>query len=256
MIDWNDFIESVYNEIKRLQRDSCVLPFFRGHNNSEWKLTPLIYRDHPDFDNAKTFDNTAFTEFQANCGQLYNRPLSDWEILCEMRHSGLPTRLLDWTENFAAALYFALDGVDWKKNSDKENPIRPCIWIMNPFKLNESCYKEGAIPTIHSLPFSYEDILGMNTKKFMDKISGPVAIIPPREQKRIFAQKCVYTLHAFDYGPIEKKYEDSVKKFEIPLSAIDEANTFLFLCGMNDYSLFPDLDGLGSYIRKKHSHIL
>jgi hypothetical protein len=173
-----------------------------------------------------------------------------------MRHSGIQTRLLDWTENFAVALYFALNGVDWKKSIEEKNKITPCVWIMDPFDLNKRNFGEDAIQSFHSLPFAYSDILKGDSTKINEKMKGPIALIPPRYQTRIFAQKCGYTFHALNYGPIEHISEKSVIKIEIPLSAIEDAENFLFLSGTNDYSLFPDLDGLGSYIRKKHSRLL
>jgi hypothetical protein len=79
MDEWNKFIVSVNKEIKRLERDSCFVPFFRGHNNSQWELIPLIFRDNPRFEALNAYDNTAFAEYHANCGQLYNSRLTDWE---------------------------------------------------------------------------------------------------------------------------------------------------------------------------------
>ena len=252
---WIKFLDNVIDAMERLEGEGEDILLFRGHNNNQWTLTPSLYRK-PWIDRfgIKGEENLHF-EFDINSGPLYDRKLSSWERLFEMRHSGVPTRLLDWTENFGSALFFALDGVDWDKNSYSDKRISPCVWIMDPYTLNETFYKDPSIFTVDELGFEYVDLFDENSNKNdkISKIKGPIAISPPARGQRCFAQKSIFTLHIGSQEPIEKLCDSCVKKFDIPLGSIIDAKRFLKMGGINDYSLFPDADGLGRYIIKRIS---
>jgi len=250
MDEWNSFIEDVLSHLDHID---CDFPFFRGHNNSNWKLLPSLYRVESGFDNHIDLEDALTADFASYCGPIFNRELNPWEKLFTMRHSGLPTRLLDWTENFASALFFALKDVNWEKNAKKRKyKINPCIWILDPYKLNEASLLKPEIFLVDDLPFSFSDIKDKSKRKISKYVIGPIAIMSSREHQRIFAQKCVYTLHCITNDPIEMKNCDCVRKFDIPLNSIETAKKFLFLSGVNEYSLFPDMDGLGKYLKQRH----
>ena len=216
-----------------------------------------MYRDSLLSRIVQANEESIHADFELNCGPLYVKKLNSWEILFEMRYAGIPTRLLDWTENFGSALYFALKGVNWNYNKESKKPIKPCVWIMNPFYLNKKFCGNDVLYLVDNLGFDYEDSIKPNKEKMNVKlkIEGPIAILPPRLHQRSFAQKSVYTLHVINYQSREEICRPCVNKFEIPLNSIDEAYKFLKLSGINEYSLFPDPDGLGRHLIQEYMDI-
>jgi hypothetical protein len=248
---WISFLESIQKATNKLFETGCDLPYYRGHFERSWKLIPEIYRsDYLKYPNKMDLESTLSTDFECLCGQLYDKELNDWEMAFEMRHAGLPTRLLDWSENFATALHFALLP---PPNNESISEIKPCIWILDPFKLNKKSFglTTSYVPPVSSLNFDYFIDSKAALKRLKKKVKGTIAFIPPRGHERIFAQKSVFTYHIDDI-PLEKYYGSSLKKIEIPFECKEQIDLFLFLAGVNEYSLFPDLDGLGAYLRKRH----
>ncbi len=58
-------------------------------------------------------------------------PSDDLELLFLMQHHGMPTRLLDWSENPYAALFFAV-----VEGNHEENPEDSAVWVLDPVALN------------------------------------------------------------------------------------------------------------------------
>ncbi len=87
---------------------------FRGHARRWWRLVPQVHRV------GALMAKTAAERVEAEKGMLreFKRqvrphmpslPRDDWEWLAFASHYGMPTRFLDWTENAAAALFFAVE---------------------------------------------------------------------------------------------------------------------------------------------------
>ena len=84
-------------------------PWFRGHNNGAWKLTPKLYRVKSPKRGIRIIEDEIRQEFIMRApGLIDTGPLTTWEWYFTMQHFGAPTRLLDWTEGALIALYFAV----------------------------------------------------------------------------------------------------------------------------------------------------
>jgi len=229
---WIDFLDKINSEINAI---GSSLICFRGQSQNDFDLIPSLLRLKT-ANTLKTTEAILYYDFVNNAGVLLPHHYNEWDILFEMRHHGLPTRIMDWTENFAVALYFAL----------KETPKSPTIWLLNPFDLNKFSHGK-TIPNPLDLKFGYKDAFIHN--KIMP-YEDPVVIIAPRKSTRLLAQKGVFILQGSDTTPMNKnpKISSCFRKFELPTDAIKDAMQFLYMAGVNQYSLFPDLDGLAKHL--------
>lgn len=259
--EWITFLDSVNTLIVQWDKEGCDFPVFRGHADEKWDLEPSLMRLKRDLDqdDYNRLESALYFDFVTYSAK-YSRLSSSWEVLFEMRHHGLPTRLLDWSESFSMALYFAL----------ADDAPSPTIWILNPYKLNEITMREASLHNpINGLDFNYEDGFLDETvaKTEIDDIAQlkesistqpfdkPIAIIPPLSSDRLFAQKGLFTLQGKNNDTplnLEIDVSDCFKKLTIAPNAMDDAYAFVQLSGVNEFTAYPDLDGLSRQLKNKY----
>lgn len=241
-----DFIESWGG-------DYC---WFRGVKNSGLKLLPGAYwrKNYDEALNILTFtqEGVAFAPIQH-----YN----SWDTYQLAQHHGIPTRLLDWSESFSAALFFALDAWD--------GITTPCIWICKPELLNEKFmgWKGILAPESSSyLNLWLPKSIALSSKSSKDDDDGyiydndwPLAIYPKKANKRIAAQQGVFTVHGRRNEDLihlfkEKggREEEAFARVELRFSDKMVAFSHLKMLGVRRSAIYPDVDNLVKQIQEDH----
>jgi FRG domain len=101
-------------------------PWYRGHSDSGWMLLPSMYRPGVDFNKEREL----FRDFKIRMsteGAFNPQNEMDWLFIAQ--HHGLPTRMLDWTENPLVALFFAVENYSNGKDGK--------IFALHPARFNK-----------------------------------------------------------------------------------------------------------------------
>lgn len=102
-----EYIKQITEITHETQNDPSQALFYRGHADSRWKLKPTAYRIYPDGKSHRDVELQMYQEMLRRNPQAFQDCNTTFERLVKMQHYGLPTRLLDLTQNPLVALYFA-----------------------------------------------------------------------------------------------------------------------------------------------------
>ncbi len=209
---------------------TSITTLFRGQRCA-WKLLPHLARDTNNR-SVLSLEQASLQEFRERAvSSLQEVPKTDWDWLVTAQHHGLPTRLLDWSEDPLIALWFAL------RNASKENSS-PEVWAFSP-------YANDIIDNLGSArPFS-----GSHTKAFQASFNHP----------RIKAQKSWFTATKFvekastGFVPIERnqRLRHRIQRVRISMTAISRLQSELEARDYTKLRVIPDTDEVASKIKKK-----
>ncbi|MGO8935565.1 MAG: FRG domain-containing protein [Terracidiphilus sp.] len=238
--------------------------WWRGHADANWMLKPGAFRGHHSGGADRGSALIANFKMRAT-GRLGHRhvPSSEIEWLFLAQHYGLPTQLLDWTENTLIALFFAV--------YDATHPEADAsLWALSPGKLNAEhadpanpgTAQRGLIDT-DERPIQAVVMQGTGFKDeairirlFPNESELPalpkvVALASTEMDERIVAQSGRFTLHSCDCA-IEglDGNEKYLHKFFIPADEKPKFRWLLDSMGIRRWNLFPDLESLASELNK------
>ena len=249
---WTKFLKTVERERAKLGFKEGEECFFRGHEASSWDLAPTLLRHcrEKKIGTAaaiRDLESSLYFEFRARARELHDQAPSEWDILFSMRHHGVATRLLDWTEVLGVAVFFALRHL--------EEDSRPCIWLLNPYALNVKSWHVRDLVAPEYLPqgdYDFSDYLVDYGKNAGFDWNEPVALYPLQRDARLHAQRGFFTIHGEDTRPLDQITPSLVKRVPLPREAWRDARLFLRDSGIDEFLMFPDLDGLARHLHTKH----
>jgi hypothetical protein len=223
-------IESVTDFVSELPQISTDRWLFRGQNTDKC-LLPRIMRlakhDGIKPQDLENIERKMLERFRRESVAIFPgaRDLTSWDLLAIAAHHGMPTRLLDWTGNALAALWFAV-AVDPPDSKD-----RGVVWVL---KLEPHHVKTPAA--------DYEVFAPKRTHFFH----------PLHLDSRIVAQSAwfsVYRHNRKEFLPLDEMEKFTFKRMMIPQGRFPTIRNQLRLMGISQASMLPDLSGLAADIQ-------
>lgn len=210
--------------------------WYRGHADTTWRLTPRIFRP----DSPTKHERNLITLFKLEAPVRYDRcpsgagPESGFAWLSLMRHYGLPTRLLDWSESILVAAHFAVEEAPRKSRS--------VIWALGAFELSNVMREESIINSPDD-----EKVAELVRKAEEGRQDRTIVcpVIPSAFDNRMLLQQSRFTIHGSN--AYLDKHEDArqfLMKLIIPNEDRESLRLMLRTVGLKQSSLFPDLEHL------------
>ncbi|MCQ2091594.1 MAG: FRG domain-containing protein [Fibrobacter sp.] len=219
---------------------------YRGHESVSYKLVPSAFRldGYSEREGCLAAKNYFPNELKGK---------SEFEQLAILQHHGVPTRFLDVSLSPFVSLYFACQwGPVGNKDADGCVLAFPAIELPSTHQLVQRLSKYAMLPkekqdSIYARLIAGKKVSGYTLEDFV----MPIVVSPVSENIdfRIEAQKGRFIIpptrdcSAIEQGVLLKYVVPGAKKKEI-LKVLDS-------WGINEFTLFGDMDHLGKYLSSR-----
>jgi hypothetical protein len=246
-VDGLEGLMSAVLKVARARAEGSFL-WYRGHSSKAHRLVPGILRSGKAASQVFDREKRLLTRFRQRSLPFWpaGYPQNDWEHLFAMQHYGVPTRLLDWSENLFISVHFALLG-----NIPAEDA--PVIWCLDPVGWNRAApvlSEYGA--DIQVLTTSDEESEAYRPETTRRRAKTPVAIFGTHNSNRIVAQRGTFVVWGEDLRDMESFANESAGtlwKFELK-GAPDQLRSELNTLGFGETMVFPELQSLAAELTR------
>lgn len=238
------------------------LIWYRGHPNPNWELQPTVLRTwfielaarshevRPQELAQLGLEIAINREFRRKAASLLPAGASAVDVYFLAQHHGMPTRLLDWTTNPLAALFFTAASAP-----DEDG----ALYVLHPRDLiprnpeGQRVYPSDVVDIRD--PLVAQAVESLFTGESWAEHPLILPIMPDLRTGRMLQQGSCFTLHmpppaTNGNRPAEPAFSiTTAKKYAIPQSAKYDLLVDLRRVGVNYASLFLDLDNIAKEIR-------
>ena len=179
--------------------------------------------------------------------RVRERPLTNWDWIFLAQHYGLPTRLLDWTENPLIALYFAVND----DRGGESEPVDGALFELDPIRLNEAAFPSA--PRV--IMFDDDEFLvNYLPETAKGPRQGPIAAVAGRYFDRIVAQAGTFTVDHYEHIDLETvEHGACVFRVRIPSTAKPHIRAELSDMNVNASTVYPDLAHLAEHVTELYT---
>jgi hypothetical protein len=235
--------DDVHELVKTIQKRRILNPLmmehFRGQGRSEYKLTPTIARNEISVTELMQREEQILNELKKNLknidyakllrsDELLSDQQNDWNLLFQLQHLGVPTRMLDWSLKWEVGLWFAVEN---EENDDVDGQF----WVFSvPNEIHLTDKRDN---------FYSKEIKNIDSTFFINapiywsgELSEQVGEI---KRQRQFGK---FSISSFEKAviPLEEQPEINqyLEKYCIPSSAKKEIRNRLKLLGIHEEWLY------------------